>query len=154
MEQEQESLREVKLVVDANILFSAVLKNDGVVAETFRAVSDLGTLIAPAYIADELIRLRPKMARAAGRTTDEVERLQRWTLSQVKLIAEDVISQKHWIKAVELVGNVDENDTPYVALALAYRCPIWTGDKKLVTGLRKKGFELVMTTEELRKKLA
>ena len=50
--------------------------------------------------------------------------------------------------------NADERDDHYVALALHLRCPLWTGDKKLVTGLRKKGFELVMTTEELRKKLA
>lgn len=57
-------------------------------------------------------------------------------------------------RAVELASEVNENDTLYIALALAYRCAIWTGDKKLDTGLRKKGFELVMTTEELGKKMA
>ena len=143
----------MKLVVDANIIFSAMLKNDGVVAETFHAASDIITLIAPAYLAEELIRLRPKMAKAADKTVEEIERSQRWVLSRVKLISESVISQKHWTKAVDLAMDVDENDAPYVALALAHRCPLWTGDKKLIAGLRKKGFELLITSDELRKKL-
>lgn len=76
MEEEQETLHAVKLVVDANILFSAILSRDGLVAETFREAEPACTLLAPAYLADELMRLRPRMAKLAGLPIAAVEALQ------------------------------------------------------------------------------
>jgi len=35
---------------------------------------------------------------------------------------------------------VDEYDTTYVALALELEAELWTSDKTLEAGLRKKGF--------------
>ena len=40
-----------------------------------------------------------------------------------------------------------------VALALHLNCPLWTGDGKLLRGLRRKGFKLLMTNDDLRKEL-
>lgn len=37
--------------------------------------------------------------------------------------------------------DVDAKDTPFAALAIELDAPLWTGDKKLVLGLRKKGFD-------------
>ncbi len=59
----------MKLVVDANILFSAVLSKDGLVAETFHEAPSAFTLIAPAYIAGELVRLRPNAWFASSTIT-------------------------------------------------------------------------------------
>lgn len=81
----------MKLVVDANILFSAVLSKDGLVAETFHEAPAAFTLIAPSYITEELVRLRPKMAKSARKSLAEIEALQRWALARVKLVSEDVI---------------------------------------------------------------
>lgn len=45
-----------------------------------------------------------------------------------------------WTEAWRLCRDVDENDTAYVALTLELDAVLWTGDKELETGLRKKGF--------------
>jgi predicted nucleic acid-binding protein len=45
--------------------------------------------------------------------------------------------------------NVDVNDTPYIAFAKHFKCKLWTGDKKLIRGLSKKGFTSFITTDEL-----
>jgi len=37
-----------------------------------------------------------------------------------------------------LTKNVDEFDTPFVALSLELASPLWTGDKKLIKGLKQK----------------
>ncbi|MBS1546544.1 MAG: PIN domain-containing protein [Bacteroidetes bacterium] len=149
MEEEQETLHAVKLVVDANILFSAILSRDGLVAETFREAESACTLLAPAYLADELMRLRPRMAKLASLPIAAVEALQRWALAKVELVAGEAVSRRHWIKAGELVGTVDPADIPYVALALHFKCQIWTGDKRLRAGLAANGFNGTMDTAEV-----
>lgn len=52
-------------------------------------------------------------------------------------------------KAYELTKDIDEFDTPSVALALELNSPLWTGDKKLRNGLSKKGIDWILTTETI-----
>ena len=46
--------------------------------------------------------------------------------------------------------DVDETDTPFVALALELNIPLWSGDKKLVKGLKIKEFNKVLTTSDIK----
>ena len=48
-----------------------------------------------------------------------------------------------------MVKDIDNKDTPYVAFSLFYKSKIWSEDKELRDGLRKKGFKNVISTEEL-----
>lgn len=72
----------------------------------------------------------------------------------MELVAGEAVSRRHWIKAGELADNVDPADIPYVALALHFKCQIWTGDKRLRAGLAANGFNGTMDTAEVRKFLA
>lgn len=54
-----------------------------------------------------------------------------------------------WILAESMVLDIDNKDTPYVAFSLFYKCKIWSGDKVLRTGLEKKGYKNIISTEEL-----
>jgi len=36
-----------------------------------------------------------------------------------------------------------------IGLSLQFKCKLWSGDKKLIKGLQKKGFDQTITTEEL-----
>lgn len=67
----------------------------------------------------------------------------------ITFISEEQIKIAHWIAADALVANVDAKDTHYVAYSKHFRCKIWSGDKKLMKGLAKKGFTNFITTEEL-----
>lgn len=46
---------------------------------------------------------------------------------------------------------MDEFDAPFIALALELDAPLWTGDKKLITGLAKKGIDWILSTDVISK---
>lgn len=44
------------------------------------------------------------------------------------------------IEAYRLCHDIDEKDTPFLALALEMEAKLWTSDEILKSGLMKKGF--------------
>lgn len=70
-------------------------------------------------------------------------------MTLIKSISEDLINQNSWTKAVELTHDVDEDDTPFVALTIELNAVLWTGDKKLLNGLTNKGFKSIVSTQQL-----
>ena len=61
-------------------------------------------------------------------------------LKRITLYKEDLIALDHRAVAYALCKDIDESDTPHVALTLELEGLLWTGDKKLKEGLRRKGF--------------
>ncbi len=64
-----------------------------------------------------------------------------YSLLQNLTVYEALIPLRIRQQAHTLCADIDEADTPHVALALHLNASLWTGDKKLQTGLRRKGFE-------------
>lgn len=69
------------------------------------------------------------------------------------MVSEKSIHKSHWLKAEELTQDVDQDDVAFVALALHLDAFLWTGDKKLVKGLLKGGFEKFIDTQYLKSQL-
>jgi predicted nucleic acid-binding protein len=69
--------------------------------------------------------------------------------ARINLINEGFISSENLLKAEELTRNVDFNDLLFVGLTLELKSRLWTGDKKLIRGIGKKGFSQIVTTSEL-----
>ncbi|MBI4315926.1 MAG: hypothetical protein HY679_08320 [Chloroflexi bacterium] len=63
---------------------------------------------------------------------------------------EDLIAPEHRKSAYALCRDVDEADTPHVALALELDALLWTGDKRLKGGLENKGFQRFFEPGEYR----
>jgi len=63
-------------------------------------------------------------------------------LRHIEFVDEEIISIGSYAEAHRLCRDVDENDTPFIALTLELDGELWTNDEKLKTGLRKKGFHL------------
>lgn len=72
-------------------------------------------------------------------------RLYHVLLRRVSFYKEDLISRENLTNAYALCHDVDEADTPHVALTLELDGLLWTGDKKLKDGLRLKGFDRFFT---------
>lgn len=60
------------------------------------------------------------------------------------LIPDEVISE-----AVGLVAGIDEKDSLFVALANYMNAKLWTGDKKLTSGLISKGYTSTISTSDV-----
>jgi len=69
--------------------------------------------------------------------------------NRVSFINERLISVENRKKAYEMCKDIDEADTPFVALALELDIPLWSGDKKLAKGLKDKKFDKILTNHDL-----
>ena len=68
---------------------------------------------------------------------------------KISFINEEAIADDVWEQARQFTADVDEKDTPFVALALSYEAMLWTGDRKLIEGLKQRGFTQVVDTASL-----
>lgn len=66
----------------------------------------------------------------------------------VTIIPEDVYSE-NLSRATDIMRDIDEKDSPYIALAMSLECPIWSNDRHF--GQQKE--VLTHSTEELMKKI-
>ncbi len=126
-------------VVDANILFSALIK-DGATAEIL--VNNLGFLYAPEFIFEEFYKHKEEILKKTKRTPAEFDSLFGSMMELIIVVPLD--EYKHMLKKAEEISP-DPNDVPYFALALKLEIPLWSNDKKL----KKQNQLRVYNTEEL-----
>jgi predicted nucleic acid-binding protein len=53
------------------------------------------------------------------------------------------------MQAYDLVKDIGKKDLLFIALSIQTGFKLWTGDKKLMEGLKKKGFDLTIDTKQL-----
>lgn len=141
----------MNLVVDTNIIFSTLLNPQSVIGEILMNVQDDFTFYAPELLKDELKRYEPRIAAYSKLNQRSLSDVQTLVLSTINFIAEDAISDQSWVRAYNLTNGIDEDDTPFVALAIELNAKLWTGDKTLAKGMAKKGADITITTAELNK---
>jgi predicted nucleic acid-binding protein len=131
------------VVVDTNILFSILLREDSRLAES------LWTNPQPLYVCEtvlvELFKHKEKIMALSRLPEADVIRVYHSLIKHLNLFKESLIEPACWQQAYDLCRAVDEADTPHVALALHLNGWLWTGDKKLVTSLKMQGFTRLFT---------
>jgi predicted nucleic acid-binding protein len=137
----------VIIVVDTNIVFSGLLNPTGKIGDLLLNSVGVFEFYAPAFILEELINHHQKLLKISNLHNDELIFLKRILLKKIELIDLDTISGKTWDKSIELVQNIDEFDAPFIALSIELSAPLWTGDKKLINGLKKKNVEWILSTD-------
>lgn len=133
------------VAVDTNVLFSALLRSSGPFADRLLRSEH------PFYVCEsvlvEIFKHKEKILRLSQLDEDDLLRFYHVLLRRLHLYREDLIEPEHWRRAHELCRDVDETDTPHVALALALDGLLWTGDKALRQGLEAKGFDRFFAPE-------
>jgi len=69
--------------------------------------------------------------------------------AKITFINEGLIPAELFAFAEELLADVDISDSPFVALTKHLQAKLWTNDKELIQGLKKKKFKDIITTEEM-----
>ncbi len=141
----------MNLVIDSNIIFSTLLNPNSVIGELVMNVQDDLNFFGPELLIHEIERYTDKISLYSKLEKSEIEQLKALIFRSINFISEDLIKDKNWESAYDLTKDIDQNDTPFVALALELSCKLWTGDKKLQTGFLLKNNDLIITTLELKK---
>ncbi|MDB5088313.1 MAG: putative nucleotide-binding protein [Mucilaginibacter sp.] len=141
----------MNLIVDTNIVFSTLLNPHSAIGEILMNIQDEFTFFAPELLKEELKRYGPKIAtytKLDSKTLSDIEKL---VLSTINFVSEESISKQSWVQAFALTKDIDEDDTPFIALGIELNAKLWTGDKILSKGLAKKGADIIVTTADLKK---
>ena len=139
----------MKVVVDANIIFSGILNSNGKIGDLLINSQKHILFIAPDFLRSEIFKHYSRLCKISGMTTEQVREAEYQIYKEITFISEEQIKLSAWLAAEKLVADVDPKDIQYVAFSKHFRCKIWSGDKTLMIGLAKKGFTNFMTTEEL-----
>ena len=91
-----------------------------------------------------------KLKRISKLADKELEEAHFRILSKINFVNEELIPAKNWLRAKELVTDIDIDDLDFIALAKYLKGSLWTGDKELYNGLKAKKFKQIYTTIELR----
>lgn len=137
----------MKVVVDTNIIFSGLLSPNGTISDLLLNSSDTFDFYSPTFVIEELDNHTDKLLKLTGYSEKELDFVQRILFKKIDLIDLESIPNPTWEKAVGLTKNIDEFDAPFIALALELDSPLWTGDKKLIKRLNKKGIDWILTSE-------
>lgn len=140
----------MKLVVDTNIVFSAILNPNGTISDLLLNSFSIFEFYSPTFIIDELENKNKKLLKVSGLKQSELNFLKRHILKKIDLIDINSFTTESWKEAFNLTKNIDEFDAPFVALCLNIKAKLWTGDKILLNGLRDKGVEWIVNTDYLK----
>lgn len=127
------------VIVDTNILFSALVSGQRGMGDVLLH-SDRRLYVCE-YVIVELFKHKDRLVEVSHLSEEDIWRWLYLLLKRLDLFKEDLISPANRTEAYRLCANIDENDTPHVALTLELNGLLWTGDKKLKHGLQLKGFD-------------
>jgi len=115
----------MELILDANILFSALIKNSVTAELIFE--EDLQLYTAD-FIIDEFFKYEDLILKKTKRTKEQFVQI----MHMLKDII-NVLPEEEYYEFMEKAAMIspDEKDTAYFALALKLKCAIWSNDKKL-----------------------
>ncbi len=132
----------MKIVLDSNILFSALIKD----SLTRRLILEYDeNFIFPYYIFEELTKHKAELLTKSQMDGTEFEQLLQLLLTKVIIIQEDILDS-YKIEAINIINHLDPDDTMFIACALAYPgSVIWSNDKRLALQNKIK----IISTKEM-----
>ncbi len=136
----------MKIIVDSNIIFSALLKYTGSIGDLLFNSEDLFSFSAPHFLQEEIEDHWNKLRSISKLSEEELRQSQYRIYKRIEFHQERLISPRIWLSSELLVKDIDVDDVAFVALARHLRGLLWSGDRTLVLGLRRAGFTKVITT--------
>ncbi len=129
----------MELVVDTNVLISALVKpsNSRILLCHPRII-----LFAPEHLLEEIERNKGAILKKSKISESRFRELLASLLSNISLVKADEF--RGFLKQALKIAQHPE-DSPFLALALAYNIPVWSNDK----GFKRQPAVKVFSTREL-----
>jgi len=115
----------MKLVLDSNVIFSAMIKKS-----TTRNIilSDVFELHAPEYIFSEITKHKELLLKKSKMNEGDFDALLLLLQKHIQLVPKEKYNEKMAL-AEDILKDIDVTDSPFLALAMALNCKIWSNDK-------------------------
>lgn len=127
-----------KVVIDTSILFSAFISTESKARKYL--LQDLDIVIyCPNYILLEFIKHSKRLIKKSRLTEEEFLQTLKILTAQINFFNERKISLDNALKAYYLCKDIDDNDSPFLALCFQLNAEFWTKDDELKDGLKSKG---------------
>ena len=139
----------MRIVLDTNVVFSALLNTNGKLSRIILQPKSGLNFYTTNFLYDELKEHKRKLIKISGYTELQFERAFGIITNKIRVINFELIPQRDYLKAFDLVSDIDIDDIEFVALTEHVKGHLWTSDKILRKGLLSKKWERLISTEEL-----
>jgi predicted nucleic acid-binding protein len=139
----------MKIVVDSNVVFSAILSTKSKVGQLIINGSKYFDFYTVGLLKDEIFKHKDKILDLTNYTEDQFNDTFQLITSRLVFVDDILLTDNDLNKAIDLVSGIDQDDALFVALTNHLLAHLWTGDKRLINGLKKKGYSRALTTDEL-----
>lgn len=131
-------------IVDANVIFSSLISGK----EQYLRLFATYKFFVPDFTMNEIQKYQELLLKKTKLQPDQIRDFTLSLFSNLTVVPNFLISTNAYLTAFQLCKNVDEKDTPYIALSLEFDLVFVTKDDELVAGLRQKGFEKILSFRE------
>ena len=115
----------MKLVVDTNIIIAALIKDNISRKVLFNPNFKF---LSPDYLITEILKYKDEIIDKTNISVEDFEVALIFILKNINLLP--IEEYKEFLdEAKEIMGEVDKNDTPFIAAALVTKADIWSDDK-------------------------
>ncbi|MFM8372801.1 MAG: PIN domain-containing protein, partial [Bacteroidota bacterium] len=135
--------------LDTNIAFSAILNTESRIGDLIMNSNGILEFQACETLRSELKKHRPKLLELSKMNEEQLDESIFQVTNCLHFTNEALIPLEYWLKAANLVRDIDMNDIAFVALAEFQGIKLWTGDRELMRGLAKKGYTNFISIDEL-----
>jgi predicted nucleic acid-binding protein len=139
----------VKIVVDTNIVFSAILNVNSRIAQILIYENPKFQFYSCDYLQIEILKHRDKLIKLTHLSEKELIELESFITHNITFINEHLLPKQLIEETQKLLKNIDPFDVPFVALSKHLNAKLWTGDKKLSIPLKEQNFQNSISTLEL-----
>ena len=143
----------MRIIVDTNIVFSAILNTNSKIARIFFQPKTGFNFYSTIKLLEEIEDHKTKIQSLTKLSNTELDRIITLVTNRIRFINYNLIPIEIYNYAEKLTQDVDIDDTEFIALTEHIKGKLWTGDKVLIKGISKKNWNKFITTEELQIKL-
>ena len=133
-----------KYVIDANVVFTCLISGK----EEYLAIFDKHQIFLPDFAMSEIQKYQFVILQKTKMGFLDFQDYTLRLFDRIAVIPNLIVSTTSYLEAFRWCHDVDEDDMAYVALAIEVGVPLVTKDDELVTGLRRKGFQPIISFKE------
>lgn len=116
----------MKIIVDTNIVFRALLNTNGAIGDLIFNSETVFAFFSCNYMRYEIEKHWEKLLRISKLSNNELEESRFKIFAKINFINEELIPPKIWISAEEIVSDVDIDDADFIALTNHLKGRLWT----------------------------